>query len=166
MSALNHSKERACHEIQLHNPRGTWLQLHSCRSLDKHARANLARGRSFWRVGARDGKHLLHARILGRDRSHRAEVTRHGRQSARSRELRYACAATRVARKAGRFALAFEEHPCSRSLPSTRDTTRVERPCDRFLSKARRKASDMKKKHEAQSKTQPPHATLDGIKHG
>ena len=54
----------------------------------------------------------------------------------------------------------------SRSLPSTRDATHVERPCGRFLCKARRKASDVKKKHEAECKTQPPRASLDGIKHG
>ena len=63
-------------------------------------------------------------------------------------------------------ALTFEERPSSRSLPSARDTTHVERPCGRFLYKARRKASDMKKKHEAECKTQPPRASLDGITRG
>ena len=62
MSGPSHSKERACHEIQLQNPRGTWFQPHSCRSLHKHARANLARGRSFWSVGARSGSGLTGAR--------------------------------------------------------------------------------------------------------
>ena len=56
------SKQRACYEIQLQNPRGTWLQLHSCRSLHKHARTNLARGRSFASVGARSGLGLTGAR--------------------------------------------------------------------------------------------------------
>ena len=56
------SKQRACYEIQLQNPRGTWLQLHSCRSLHKHARANLARERSFSSVGARSGLGLTGAR--------------------------------------------------------------------------------------------------------
>ena len=62
MSAPNHSKQCACYENQLQNPRGTWLQLHSCRSLHKHARANLARGRSFSSVGARSGLGLTGAR--------------------------------------------------------------------------------------------------------
>ena len=62
MSAPNHSKQRACYQIQLQNPRGTWLQLHSRRSLHKHARANLARGRSFSSVGARSGLGLTGAR--------------------------------------------------------------------------------------------------------
>ena len=60
--ARERSKQRACYEIQLQNPHGTWLQLHSCRSLHKHARANLARGRSFSSVGARSGLGLTGAR--------------------------------------------------------------------------------------------------------
>ena len=62
MSAPTHSKQRTCYEIQLQNPRGTWLQLHSYKSLHKHARANLARGRSFSSVAARSGLGLTGAR--------------------------------------------------------------------------------------------------------
>ena len=41
----------------------------------------------------------------------------------------------RVVRTCGRLVLTFEERPSSRSLPSARDTTHVERPCGRFLAK-------------------------------